>query len=394
MRRWPCAGTGGVRSSVAPSTLSGRYCPWKCTCSSWSVVLNTSTEVCRPCWNRSNGLGKSPLYSVVDTNRSGASSSTPVAMRKVCSALPTSGTGGAEDMAWVTSAAAAPAAGNMPAASADRLAVFRKSRRSMAVPPLNANENYKRLRWNRHGIARQAATAVALSKSGRASGVAGDLAWLALIARAENHVPQTGGHAEVGVGVVVVDVVETGPAAHQWALESMHVDHDMAQPVGGVARRDGAGQQQRVARGNGQREHGAQQAHEQWRHEERQRVIAERIIVMMIVAGFERSRVAMEQPAMGGVFDEGEGKQAAQRGERRQHRLHVSVPDAGRDQQQADQAVRNEARTQVEQAGGQPCQRPREPFQRRRQAPRRIDRCVAVGGNLRVVRHGQSQLLG
>src|SRR6185312_10932348 len=193
---------------------------------------------------------------------------------------------------------------------------------------------------------------------------------LALVAGAENHVPQSGGHAEVGVRVVVMDVVEAGPATHHWALESVDVDHDVAQAISRVTRRDGAGQQQGVAYGDREREQQAQRTHEKRRHEEWQRVITERIVVMVIVAGLEWPGVAVEQPAVRGVFDEGEDEESAQRRQRSQRRLHPSVPDSCSNQQYADHAVTGQAGAQIEVAGGQARQWTRNPLQRRGQARR------------------------
>src|SRR6185437_15090408 len=318
MRRWPCAGTGGVRSSLAPSTSSGRYWPWKCTCSSWSVSLNMSTEVCRPCFSRSNGPGKPPLYIVVETNRSGASSSTPGAMRRVCSALPCRGTDAAADMAWPMSPAAAPAAGNSPAASADRLAVFRKSRRSMSLPLTTQMRIIRDCdgAGTPHWCARGRQLRRRIKNAAGRSGL-GARTRLAVVARAEDEIPQAGGHAEIRFGMVVMDVVEAGPAAHRRILEAVHVDHDVAGAVGRVTGRDGQCEQR------------AQRAHEKRRHEERQRVVAERVHMVARVAGFERTGVAVEQPAVRGVFDEGEGEQAAEYRHGRGQPLHVAVPDAG-----------------------------------------------------------------
>src|SRR5690348_14782755 len=109
---------------------------------------------------------------------------------------------GSTDAAPCICAPSASVAGSTPA-SAVRLADFRKSRRSIHGSGGSANGHAKRSPLE---IARASLwlrnRKPCLRHRPR----------LAVIPGAENHVPEAGGHAEVGVRVVVMDVVETGPA--------------------------------------------------------------------------------------------------------------------------------------------------------------------------------------
>src|SRR6185437_9611107 len=57
------------------------------------------------------------------------------------------------------------------------------------------------------------------------------------VLRAQQHIPQRRGHAEIALGMVVVYVVRCGPGTHQRMPEAVGMDAPVAQSVCGVTRR-------------------------------------------------------------------------------------------------------------------------------------------------------------
>src|SRR5450432_3687177 len=106
------------------------------------------------------------------------------------------------------------------------------------------------------------------------------------VLRPEENVPQRGGHSEVRVRVVVVDMMNGGPTLAQRMAKTHRVDGGMTQAVGGVARSQGTRQQKGKRRGCNQAEKAYQHEQRQWRHKEWQRVVSLRLLMVLAMALF------------------------------------------------------------------------------------------------------------
>ena len=75
-----------------------------------------------------------------------------------------------------------------------------------------------------------------------------------LVARAEQMIPQRRRHAEIGLGVVVMDMVTRCPAAQPRRSKAHGVDGEMTEAIADIAESDGAAKQARVTERYQQRE--------------------------------------------------------------------------------------------------------------------------------------------